>query len=87
MTEREELIEILDGDGLYEEETVDKIMEWHKKTALSWFKEQLPSVNELTDFMEGKYDVTDDYGEASEGLAKEIHTLILTNLTAKQGER
>ena len=51
-----------------------------REEILSWFKEQLPSVEELTDFMEGKYDVTDDYREASEGLAKEIHALILTNL-------
>ena len=35
-------------------------------------KEDLPSVNELIEIINNGFDVTDDYGEASEGLAKEI---------------
>ena len=59
-TEREELIEIISlklGQMIVDDKPdrlgytksmiiADSILEWHKKTALSWFKEQLPKKKE-----------------------------------------
>jgi hypothetical protein len=72
------------GSGLSPEYASKEIAD----KCLSWFKEQLPSVDELRQAMESKWiTMENSYSPRFKEYAETVHAIILTNLTAKQGER